>query len=87
MEHIDIILRKHNYSTMKVKSDTLYIIKNEHGTYGEFNDFILEVKLNTDNNIVLNWFIREISIDKNILINLSKKQISLFEFCEELIII
>ena len=41
MDVIDIILRKHNYSIMKVKKDILYIIKNEHGTYGEFNDFIL----------------------------------------------
>ena len=33
MDVIDIILRKHNYSIMKVKKDILYIIKNEHGTY------------------------------------------------------
>ena len=85
MEYIDIILRKNNYSIMKVKTDTFYIIKNEHGTYGEFNDFILEVKINTETNMVLNWAINEISIDKNILNNLSKEQISLFQFCKELI--
>ena len=86
MDYIDIILSKNNYSIMKVKRDTFYIIKNEHGTYGEFNDFILEVKINPENNIVLNWSINEISVDKNILNNLSKEQISLFQFCEELII-
>ncbi len=85
MEYVDIILGKNNYSTMKVKRDTFYIIKNEHGTYGEFNDFILEVKINPENNMVLNWSINEISVDKNILNNLSKEKISLFKFCEELI--
>jgi hypothetical protein len=85
MDYIDIILAKNNYSIMKVKTDTFYIIKNEHGTYGEFNDFILEVKINPENNIVLNWSINEISVDKNILNNLSKEQISLFKFCNELI--
>ncbi len=85
MDYIDIILKKNNYSIMKIKRDTFYIIKNEHGTYGEFNDFILEVKINPENNIVLNWSINEISVDKNILNNLSKEQISLFKFCDQLI--
>jgi hypothetical protein len=84
MEHIDIILRKYNYSIMKLNADTFYIIKNEHGTYGEFNDFILEVKINPDTNMVLKWSINEINVDSNILINLSKEEISLFAFFKEL---
>jgi hypothetical protein len=85
MDYIDIMLTKNNYSMMKVKNDTFYIIKNEHGTYGEFNDFILEVKINPENNMVLNWSINEISVDKNVLNELSKEEISLFQFCKELI--
>ncbi len=85
MDVIDIILRKHNYSIMKVKKDILYIIKNEHGTYGEFNDFILEVKINPENNMILNWSVNEISVNKDILNYLSKEQMSLFKFCKELI--
>ena len=85
MDYIEIILRRKNYSIMKVKEDTFYISKNEHGTYGEFNDFVLQVKINPKNNMVVNWHIEEISIDKNVLQTISKEQISLFQFCKELL--
>ena len=85
MEHIEIILRKHNYSIMKIKKDMYYVIKNEHGTYGEFSDFTLEMQINPTLNIVTNWTINDISVDENILNILSKCPVSLTQFCKELI--
>lgn len=84
MDYMNSILTKHNYSVMRVKQDTYYIIKNERGTYSELNDYVLEVKLSPDNKKVLSWIITEISIDKAVLKGLPKGSISLAQFCEEL---
>jgi len=47
---IDCIIRKHNYSLWRYCTNKFDIIKNEHGTYGEYNDFIIRIEL-CDNHI------------------------------------
>jgi len=84
MDYMNYILIKHNYSVMRVKQDTYYIIKNERGTYSELNDYVLEVKLSPDNKTVLSWTIKELSINKAVLKGIPKAPISLAQFCEEL---
>lgn len=84
MDYMNYTLTKHNYSVMMVKQYTYYIIKNERGTYSEFNDYVLEVKLSSDNKKVLSWSIIEMSIDKSAVNGLTKAPISLAKFCDEL---
>jgi hypothetical protein len=45
MEFAETLLVAHGYSVIKIKKDSWYIVKNEHGTYGEFYDYILEVSV------------------------------------------
>lgn len=52
---IKYILRKKNFSLYLVNDDEIDIIKNENGTYGEFNDFIINIKINKYTNKVLSW--------------------------------
>jgi hypothetical protein len=36
MEFAETLLVAHGYSVIKIRKDSWYIVKNEHGTYGEF---------------------------------------------------
>lgn len=48
---IDYIIRKNNYSLWCHSETNFDIIKNEHGTYGEYYDFVINVELNIERNI------------------------------------
>jgi hypothetical protein len=52
---IDYIIRKQKYCLWKLTDDTFDIIKNEHGTFGEYFDFIITVKIDINTNIVSTW--------------------------------
>lgn len=64
MDHhiIDYIIRKQNYSLWRVCKNKFDIIKNEHGTYGEYSDFIINIEV-CDNNSIIN--VDVISDDKD----------------------
>tara|TARA_B100000073_G_scaffold303411_2_gene271452 strand:+ start:1910 stop:2200 length:291 start_codon:yes stop_codon:yes gene_type:complete len=49
---IDHIIRKKNFSLFPICKNKYYIIKNEHGTYGEYYDFIIKIELCDNNNII-----------------------------------
>ena len=49
---IDYIIRKKNYSLFRTCKNNYDIIKNEHGTYGEYYDFIIKIELCDNNNII-----------------------------------
>ncbi len=59
---IDYIIRKKNYSLWRFCKNKFDIIKNEHGTYGEYYDFIIQIEV-CDNNYIIN--VDVISDDKN----------------------
>ena len=52
---IDYIIKKKNYCLWKITDDTIDIIKNEHGTFGEYFDFIITIKIDINTNIVSTW--------------------------------
>jgi len=51
---IDYNIRKKNYSLWRCCKNKYDIIKNEHGTYGEYNDFIITIML-CNNNYIINF--------------------------------
>lgn len=59
---IDYIIRKKNYSLWRYCKNKFDIIKNEHGTYGEYYDFIIKIEL-CNNNCIIN--VDVISHDKD----------------------
>ena len=52
---IDYIIRKNNYSLWRSCKNKFEIIKNEHGTYGEYYDFIIKIELDDNNNDIINF--------------------------------
>ena len=60
---IDYIVRKKNYSLWRSCKNKFDIIKNEHGTYGEYNDFVIKIELCDNNNYIIN--VDVISDDKD----------------------
>ena len=54
-KQIDYIIRKKKYGLWKITDNTFDIIKNEHGTFGEYFDFIITVIIDTNTNIVKSW--------------------------------
>lgn len=54
-KQIDYIIQRKNYCLWKITDDTFDIIKNEHGTFGEYFDFIITVKIDINTNIVSSW--------------------------------
>ena len=59
---IDYIIRKKNYSLWRSCEHKFEIIKNEHGTYGEYNDFVIKVELSNNNTNVVS--VEVVSDDK-----------------------
>lgn len=51
---IDQIIRKKNYSLWRSCKNKFDIIKNEHGTYGEYYDFIIKIELCNNTNYIIN---------------------------------
>lgn len=52
---IEYIIRRKNYCLWKITDGKFDIIKNEHGTYGEYFDFIITVKIVPETCIVNSW--------------------------------
>ena len=51
---IDYIIRPKNYSIWPICKNKYDIIKNEHGTYGEFYDFIISLYLDENTHSIVN---------------------------------
>ena len=52
---IEYIIKKKNFSLYIINIDEIDIIKNEYGTYGEYNDFIINIKIDRYTDEVLEW--------------------------------
>lgn len=52
---IDYIIRRKNFCLWKITDEKFDIIKNEHGTYGEYFDFIITVKIVPQTYVVKSW--------------------------------
>lgn len=82
---IDYIIRQKNYSLWRSCENKFDIIKNEHGTYGEYYDFIISIVL--DNNYIVKCDVithdKEYKKEIQIFINeiTSKCNIKLDKFC------
>ena len=50
---IDYIIRKKNYSLWRSCKNKFNLIKNEHGTYGEYNDFVIKIEICDNSNSIL----------------------------------
>ncbi len=84
---IDYIIRPKNYSIWCLCKNKFDIIKNEHGTYGEFYDFIISLELDENTYNIVMWNIQtdnneyKKEIIKIIDEIMQKENIKLDEFC------
>ncbi len=89
-QQIDYNIRKHNYSLWRLDKNRIDIIKNEHGTYGEFNDFIVSTQFDPNTGIILQWKvnINNDHIKQTVITfletHLTNKQITFEELCLQL---
>ena len=86
---IDYIIRQKNYSLWRISDSMFDIIKNEHGTYGEFYDFMITLKMDPITKNIINYELK-ISTDNKEFIeetinDIMNKPITLQDFSFELI--
>lgn len=58
------LLKKKNFSLFMIDNSNIDITKNEHGTWGEFNDYVISVKIDNKTNKVISWSVK-ISDEEN----------------------
>jgi hypothetical protein len=95
MELMEPLLNAHDFSILKIRKDSWYITKNEHGTYGEFCDYILEVTVDVSTNVVVSCKINNVfqylfPADKEELLRAFVEKsvgLSINNFCRSLILI
>lgn len=84
---IDYNIRQKNYSLWRSCKNKFDIIKNERGTYGEYNDFMISIVLSDNNNYIDKWVVitddknYKKEIEKNIHEIMSEGNVQLDKFC------
>lgn len=53
------IMQQKKFSLFKISNSVFNIIKNEHGTFGEFFDYLISITVNTKTNCVIHWTISD----------------------------
>jgi cation transport regulator ChaC len=53
------IMQQKKFSVFKHSERVINIIKNEHGTFGEFFDYLITVKVDPKTNYVIHWSISD----------------------------
>ena len=63
---IDYIIHQKNYSLWRISDSMFDIIKNEHGTYGEFYDFMITLKMDPITKNIINYELKISTDNKEI---------------------
>jgi|LauGreDrversion4_2_1035121.scaffolds.fasta_scaffold106618_2 hypothetical protein len=53
------IMQQKNFCLFKISNYTFNIIKNEHGTFGEFFDYLITLTVDSKTNYVVDWKISD----------------------------